>query len=93
MTNWELPAWAREVECAVVERHPHVWAFDWENPPGYICAVDGCPAFSHACTMCEAPSATPFCSEVCASEFDAEHRDPDPLACPGCGGGCQVACR
>jgi hypothetical protein len=51
--------------------HAHVWVFDWENPPGYICSEAGCDAFKHACRNCEEPSTDEFCSESCASEFEA----------------------
>jgi len=52
----------------VSDEHTHDWAFDWENPPGYYCAVEGCDAVTGACDICEAPTAGRFCSPLCDAE-------------------------
>lgn len=64
-------------EATVIgESHAHEWVFDWENPPGFACSVDGCDAFKHACRNCEEPSMREFCSEMC--EFEFEERTATP---------------
>lgn len=54
--------------------HVHDWAFDWENPPGYYCAVVDCNDVTGACASCEGPTHQRFCSDLCASEFDGDAR-------------------
>lgn len=55
--------------------HVHAWEFDWENPPGYVC---DCGACTGACDNCEEPTPLSFCSELCASEFEAKPEGGKP---------------